>query len=136
MTYVVSSWIPNPAPPRFGPLVISLLHMVPWSSPLPAHDRVVEDWEDWAKSIRPIRPLTIHAYRIYRIRFIIAGNLCSARGHLGGFPAQIDAIAVTLHLPAVRNSGVANAYDLLMRKCADQLARRRRSDVDIASLFP
>ena len=121
--------------PRFYPFATAQLHSDPWRSPLPAHDRVVDDWADRMKALKSAQPLPFQAYLFYQIRFILAGHLCAAWGHFGGLSAQMNAIAITLNLSVIENSGVAISYDMLMRKHIAQLARQRHTDVDFASLL-
>ena len=121
--------------PHYTPFVLAQLHQEPWRSPLPAHDKVVDDWSDRMKSLRSIQPLPFQAYLFYQLRFIMAAHLCSAWETFGGISAQLNAISVMLNLSVVENSGFAVAYDLLMRKHIAHLARQRRVDVDFNLLL-
>ena len=121
--------------PRYAPFVLSQLTLGPWRDPLPAHDRVVEDWADRAKAIRSIRRLPFQAYLFYQLRFIISGHLCSAWGAFGGIPSQFKALAAMRNLSVVEYSGYAVAYDLLMRNHIAQSSHQRRVDIDSPSLF-
>ena len=87
------------------------------------------------KSLRPLHPIPLHAYLLYQIRFILAGNLCSAWERFGGLVDQMNALGLALNISATANAGISIAYDMLMRKHIAQLERHRQMDVDFAQLL-
>ena len=122
--------------PRFDPFVIDQLRSEPWRSPIPAHDKIVEDWPDRMEAPKAPLPLPFQAYLFYQLRFILAAHLGSAWDRFGGFVDQLNSFAIMTNLSVTDNSGVAIAYDVLMRKNIAQIARRRSTDIDYAQLLP
>lgn len=121
--------------PRFNPYVIDQLHLGPFRSPFPSHGNIVADWAERMKNMRPSQPLPFQAYLLYQSRFIMAGQICSAWEHFGGFSAQMNAQAAMLTLAETDNAGVAISYDLQIRKHIAHLARQRRADIDFDQLL-
>ena len=121
--------------PRFKPFVLAQLHLEPFRSPSHIHDNITTDWADRMKSMRSAQPLPFQAYLLFQNRFIMAGQLCSAWEHFGGFAAQMNAQAVMLTIAVTDNVGVAIAYDMQIRKHIAHLARQRHTDVDFAHLL-
>ena len=119
--------------PRYTPFVTAQLHLEPFRSQF--HDNIVVDWADRMKSMRSAQPLPFQAYLLFQMRFILAGQICSAWSQFGGFSAQMNAHAVLLNIAISDNVGVAIAYDMQIRKHISHLARQRRNDVDYAQLL-
>ena len=84
--------------------------------------------------VTPNSTFAFQAYLFYHRRFISACLMCSDWGSLGGFPAQINEVAVRPNLSIAESSGVAIAYGVPMRIHISKLSRLRRTDIDYAHL--
>ena len=78
---------------------------------------------------------SLPAWLLYMIRFVIAGDICSALSNFGGLPAQFRMISVFLHLAVVETAACAIAYDAELRGRIQRLSRRRDTQADFAKML-
>ena len=91
---------------------------------LSTRDKALEEWASRTAGIRSSQELPLQAYVLYSIRFIYAAHMVSAWANFGGIAAQFNALGVLPNLAAIENSGVAIAYDTLLRNHIAYLARQ------------
>ena len=75
--------------------------------------------------------LGFQAWIPYNIRFILAGDLASAWGTLGGVAMQLTHLGAVLNLAIAENATIAMAYDSKVRTYADELSKFRTREKDI-----
>ena len=56
-------------------------------------------------------PLSIQMSRLYKLRFIIAAEICKSRGLLGGISSQFNFPGILVDIDIVDNPPIAMKYD-------------------------
>ena len=67
---------------------------------------------------------------LYRLRFILAGDLADAWNDVGGITAKINHLAVALGISIADHAGVAAMYDYRIRRPIQKLAKNRPTRTD------
>lgn len=115
------------ARPPYAPyLVADSLAAAPWLPSDETHARALDKWQSAQRTFRRHtgnQDLPIGQYALYRLRFIIAGDLTDAWAEFGGITAQLNHLAVVLGLPITDHAGIAVTYDFRLRRAAQKLAK-------------
>ena len=75
--------------PAYTPYIVADVTAAPWPAPASDHTSAIAKWESGratagrAKAARP-QPLPLHAWVLYRMRFISTADLCGEWGSFGG----------------------------------------------------
>ena len=112
--------------PPYTPYIVADISTSPWPVPSAEHTTAVAKWEANKQAPKPgAQPLPFHTWALYRLRFIIAADLCAAWLPFGGIAAQLNNLSILLHLAAVESIAVALAYDAILSAHLEELVRAR-----------
>ena len=87
------------------------------------------------KSFSSDQSLSFQSWILYRLRFIISAEVCSAWDLYGGIIAQINNLGVTLNISISENVGTALKYFDFPHTQLESYARSRAADVDYFRLL-
>ena len=79
--------------------------------------------------------LSSQSWTTYNLRFIIAGDLCSAWDTFGGLAAQSTHFGTVLNLAVAENASLAQTYDNKLRAYADELSKFLQKEREITKLL-
>ena len=110
----------------------------PWLPADEPHARSREKWRATQKGFNRYtgsQDLAIGQYALYRVRFILDGDLTDARGEFGGLVAQFSHLALVLDLSITDHAGIAVTYDRLIHQLIHKTDPKRSSTTDYFALL-
>ena len=110
----------------------------PWLPSGEPHIRSLGRWKASQLSFHRFagkQDLAIGQYALYRLRFILAGDLAGAWEEFGGLPAQINHLANVIELPIADHAGIAVTYDRRIRALIAKTALKRPTTTDYNGLL-
>ena len=87
------------------------------------------------KNFHSVQPLSMQQFLLYKWRFVIAADICSAWKDFGGIAARINFIALLTNMSIVDNPFVAMKYDEALNNRLANYARERTPGIDYPSLL-
>ena len=127
------------ARPPYAPYVIAdSLSAVPWIPTEETHARSLGKWKVNHRTFHRNtgnQDLSLGQFVLYRLRFLLAGDLADAWADYGGIVAQINHLAVVLELSITDHPGIAATYDHRVRRLVQRIAKTRSTRTDYFELL-
>ena len=110
--------------PSYTPYIAADMSASPWPAPTADRTAALAKWMANRQASKPgARPLPFRARILYRARFVITADLCSARAPLGGLADQLNNLSITPRLATTESIGASLASDSLHSAHLEELAR-------------
>ena len=125
-------------PPMSPYVTADSLATYPW---LPADDPHAKALVKWRNGQKPPnrftgdQDLSPSQYVLYRMRFVLAGDLTDAWADFGGLVAQLNLIALVTDMAITDHPGIAITYDRRIHRHIQKLAQKRVSSTDYFSIL-
>ena len=112
--------------PSHTPYIVSDLSAAPWPVFSADHAAALAKWAANNHAPKPgAQPVPFHAWALYRIRLMMAADLCASWLPIGGLATQLNNLSIIAHLAATESIGAAIPYDTLLSSHLEELARAR-----------
>ena len=124
--------------PTFVPFVVPKTGEKPWIVPLQFHGRAAKYRREAIQHKKykdGPQQVSRHAWILYMLRFIFAGDLGDDWSSFGGLSAQFSHLSIVFRLAVTETASFAIAYDLELRRMIERLARLRDADCDFPKLL-
>ena len=114
--------------PPYTPYLVPALSSPPW---LPGVTEHRNSYDSWARNARQARrnlapqELPMQSWLLYHMRFLMAGECCSAFSLFGGLCAQLNLVAIVLNLCVTENVGLGLTYFKILSSRLEESARQR-----------
>ena len=122
------------ARPPYTPYVVAeSLAIPPWMPTDDAHNRALEKWRVNQKTYHRhtgSQDLSFGQYVLYRLRFILAGDLADAWGDFGGLVGQLNQLAIVIEMSITDHAGIAITYDHRIHREIRKIVSKRSSNTD------
>ena len=127
------------ARPPYKPYVVAeSLAEPPWFPADETRARSSEKWQASQKNFNRYtgsQDLAIGQFALYRMKFIMAGDLADARGGFGGLVGQLNHLANVLDMSITDHPGIAATYGRRIRALIQKTALKRSSITDYFDLL-
>ena len=121
--------------PTYVPYVVACYRSAPWIVPSADHEKALIAFDKKMKNFHSVQPLSMQQFLLYKWRFVIAADICSAWKDFGGIAARINFIALLTNMSIVDNPFVAMKYDEALNNRLANYARERTPGIDYPSLL-
>ena len=117
--------------PPYAPYLVPALSSSPWLPDVTEHR---DSHEYWTKNSRQAKrklvpqELPVQSWLLYHMRFLMAGECCSAFVVFGGLCAQLNLISDVLNLCVTESAGLGLTYSRISSSRLGESARRRIID--------
>ena len=125
-------------PPMSPYITTDTLGCYPWMPSGDPHMKALEKWRTGARSYRRFtgdQNLSMSQYFLYRLRFVLAGDLTDVWSDCGGLIAQLNLIALVTDMSITDHPGIAITYDHRIHRHIQKLAQKRASSKDYFSIL-
>ena len=125
-------------PPYTPYVTVDTLNSFPWMPPGEPHRKALDRWKAIQVTFHRNtggQYLSLGQYALYRVKYILAGDLASAWSEYGGLTAQINNMANVLEISIEDNAGVSITYDYRILQHIRKLAHRRATNTDYIDIL-
>ena len=127
------------ARPPFTPYIIpDSLASYPWLPADDPHRMALERWKANQATYNRYtgtQDLAVGPFSLYRMRFILSGDIADDWSSFGGICAQINHLGVVIGLPITDHAGIALTYDSRAQRMLQKAAKMRSTDTDYFALL-
>ena len=125
-------------PPLTPYITTDTLTTSPWMPTDEPHSKAHERWRMGQKSFNRFtgdQDLGIGQYVLYRMRFVLAGDLTGAWADFGGLQAQMNFIYLITDLSITDHPGIALTYEKRIHRHIQKLAQKRVCNTDYFNIL-
>ena len=80
--------------------------------------------------------LSIQSFLLYRLRFVLSDDLCSAWHGFGGLGSQLSHLCIVINMDVIETVGIALTYhNLLFPKLTEKARQRSAGEADFATML-